>query len=55
MKHHCKWVIENRSRSSLAMRRKEEKKALVSSHTHLSKDYGKTNVCIFTNMLGVRV
>jgi hypothetical protein len=48
-------VIYNRSRSSLAMSKKKEKEALMSSHTQLSKEYGETSTCIFTNMLGVRV
>jgi hypothetical protein len=37
------------------MSKKKEKKALVNSHTQLSKDHGETSVCIFTNRLGVRV
>jgi hypothetical protein len=30
---HCKWATKNRSRSSLVKNLKEEKKALVSTHT----------------------
>jgi hypothetical protein len=46
---------KNRSKSSLAMSKNEEKKALANSHTQLSQDFGKTSACIFVNMLGVRV
>jgi len=48
-------VTKNRSRNSLAMSRKEEKKALASSLTQPLQDSGKTSDCIFANMLGVRV
>jgi hypothetical protein len=37
------------------MNRKEEKKALVSSHTQPSQDSGDTSAYIFVNKLGVRV
>jgi hypothetical protein len=55
MKHHWKWAKKNRIRSSLAMSRKEEKQALVSSHTQPLKDFGETNAYIFMNTSGVRV
>jgi len=48
-------VTKNRNRSFLAMSRKEEKKALASSHTQPSQDFGETSACIFVNRLGVRV
>jgi hypothetical protein len=37
------------------MSRKEEKQALVSSHTQPLKDFGETNAYIFMNRSGVRV
>ncbi len=55
MKHRRKWARKNRIKSSLAMSRKEEKQALVSSHTQPLKDFGETNAYIFMNRSGVRV
>ncbi len=37
------------------MSRKEEKQALVNSHTQPLKDFGETNAYIFMNTSGVRV
>jgi hypothetical protein len=55
IKHHRKWATKNKSRSSLAMSKKEEKKALASSHTQSLQDFGKKSTYIFVNKLGVRV
>jgi hypothetical protein len=51
----AKWATKNRSRNSLAMSRKEEKKALASFHKQPLQDSGKTSTYIFANRLGVRV
>jgi hypothetical protein len=48
-------MTKNRSRNSLAMSKKEEKKTLVSSHAQPSQDFGKTSAYIFMNRLRVRV